>query len=92
MIDVKREIDIVERIAKLSKDPQEVYRKAWINEISRRDHCDDIRTALIDMCEDMIARHLKKSVKIGYLLAPYLEKVYDTKKRIFQDSPLVTYE
>lgn len=82
MIDVKAEIERVERKVENSSDPQTELRIAWIEALNKYDHCDDIRKALDTLCTRLINRFCKSGTTKSELLAPILEEIRQTKKEL----------
>lgn len=82
MIDIQAEINRVESRLSNSKTPQADLRIAWIDALTRLDHCDDIRTALTTLCTQLIQRFCKKGTTVSELLKPILDSIYQTKKEL----------
>lgn len=80
MIDVKAEIKQTERRIALSSTPQSELRIAWISALTRYDHCDDIRTALDDLCTHLINKYCESGTTKSELLKPYLDKIMEIRK------------
>lgn len=82
MIDVKAEIARVEEKVLTSSTPQTELRIAWIENLNKLDHCDDIRIALDTLCTRLINRFCKSGTTKSELLAPILEEIRQTKKEL----------
>ena len=80
MIDVQGTIKRVERRASFSKTPQAEIRIAWIEALTKYDHCDDMRTAMSMLLDDMIEKYCKEGTLKSELLSPYLDKIREIKK------------
>ena len=77
---IKAEIERVEGKVKRSATPQAELQIAWLNALSRYDHCDDMRTAIDDLCTHLINKYCKSGTTKSELLKPYLDKIMELRK------------
>ena len=84
MINIDAEIKRREQLVELSSTPQTELRIAWIDALTRLDHCDDIRTALDSLCSKLINLYCKKGTTKSELLKPYLDQIHQTKKELIE--------
>jgi hypothetical protein len=82
MIGVKDRIKRVARLVSMSSQPYPMVTKEWVNALHQLDHCDDIRTALDELCDDLIKKYCKNGETKTQLLKPYLDKIYKLKKEV----------